>query len=135
MKSLLSICIVLSLATMLLVACGGSTAASNGNGGSGDSGGNVAVVHMSASDFMQSHVTLHKGDRLRLVDDAASVHIVMNGAWDGTTSKAHTEPGAPLVNQQFSGNDAHVIGPFTSAGSFRFYCTVHLGMNLTVTVV
>ncbi len=132
MKSLLSICVVLSLATMLLVACGGSTAPSSG---SGNSGGNIAAVHLSASDFMQNHVTLHKGDRLRLVDDVASVHIVMNGTWDGTTSKAHAEPGAPLVNHQFSGNDAHVIGPFTSAGSFRFYCTVHLGMNLLVTVV
>jgi plastocyanin len=46
------------------------------------------------------------------------------------------EPGAPTVsNVQFtSAGQSQSIGPFNTAGAFHFYCSVHSGMNLTVTV-
>jgi hypothetical protein len=59
---------------------------------------------------------------------------VVSGPWQGTVQKTGIEPGAPTVSQTFSGNDRASIGPFTQAGLFQLYCTVHQGMNLAVTV-
>jgi plastocyanin len=89
---------------------------------------------MNSTNFEQSSVTISKGSSLTLVDDAAVIHIIQNGSWENGNAKPATEPGAPKVNQQFSGNDTHSIGPFNTAGTFHLYCTVHPGMNLTVIV-
>lgn len=95
---------------------------------------NLPTVHMGGSTFIQTSITIHKGDMLNLVDDAASTHTIANGTWDGTTAKPGTENGAPTVNKTFLGNDSGTIGPFTTAGTFMLYCTIHPGMNLTVIV-
>ena len=92
------------------------------------------TVHMSATNFTQSSITIHKSDMLNLVDDAASTHIVTNGSWVGGSQKPAKESGAPSVNVTFNGSDSSAIGPFTTAGTFHLYCTVHPGMNLTVIV-
>jgi plastocyanin len=138
--------VLLSLAMMsvVLAACArpGTTSASASNGSSGNSSGGSssssssggATVHMNSSNFEQSSVTISKGSSLTLVDDAAVIHIIQNGSWENGNAKPATEPGAPKVNLQFSGNDTHSIGPFNTAGTFHLYCTVHPGMNLTVIV-
>jgi plastocyanin len=41
-------------------------------------------------------------------------------------------PEARDVN--IGGNSSATIGSFTTAGTFKLYCTVHTGMNLTVIV-
>jgi len=91
-------------------------------------------VHMSGTNFTQSSITIHKGDMLNLVDDAASTHIITNGSWVGSTQKPAKENGAPSVNVTLNGSDSASVGPFTTAGTFHLYCTVHPGMNLTVVV-
>ena len=95
---------------------------------------NLPTVHMGGAVFIQTTITIHKGDMLNLVDDASSTHIIVNGSWQGNTQKPATENGAPTVNHTFTGNDGAAVGPFTTAGTFHLYCTVHPGMNLTVTV-
>ena len=92
------------------------------------------AVHMSGTNFTQSSITIHKGDMLNLVDDAASTHIITNGSWVGSTQKPAKESGAPSINTTLSGNDSATVGPFTTAGTFHLYCTVHPGMNLSVVV-
>ncbi len=75
------------------------------------------------------------GESLSLVNDAGVMHIIANGSWENNASKAASEAGAPTVNNvQISGNATQNIGPFNTAGTFHFYCTVHPGMNLTVVV-
>jgi len=92
------------------------------------------AAHMTGTTFTQSSITIHKGDMLNLVDDAAATHIITNGSWVGSTQKPAKESGAPSVNQTFNGSDSASVGPFTTAGTFHLYCTVHPGMNLTVIV-
>ena len=92
------------------------------------------TVHMGGSQFLQTTITLKKGDKLTLVDDAAAPHVITNGKWDGATQKPALEPGAPRVNLNFSGGDSKSTDPFNTAGTFAIYCTIHGGMNLTVTV-
>jgi len=95
---------------------------------------NVPTVDMGGANFIQSSITIKKGDMLNLVDQAASPHIITNGSWINGVAKPSKEPGAPSVNQQFTGSDSATVGPFTSAGTFHLYCTIHGNMNLTVIV-
>lgn len=92
------------------------------------------TVHMSGASFVQSSITIHKGDTITLVDDAPSPHIITNGSWVNGVAKPAQESGAPVVNINFNGNDSQPLGPFTSSGTFHYYCTIHPGMNLTVNV-
>jgi len=140
MKFLVLALLLLAVGSIVLAACArpgtASSASDNASGasqGSGSSSG--GTVHMGASAFLQTTVTISKGSSLTLIDDAATEHIIQNGAWDSSDNvQAASEPGAPKVDVTFNGNDTHDIGPFTTAGTFKLYCTVHPGMNLTITV-
>ncbi|MDQ6662427.1 MAG: hypothetical protein M3Z24_15865, partial [Chloroflexota bacterium] len=93
-------------------------------------------VEMGPSNFITTKLSLKKGASFKLTDSAASPHKVFNGTWDASgTAHPAKESGAPTVNANFSGvGDSAVIGPFTTAGKFELYCSIHPGMNLTVTV-
>ncbi len=126
MKKLIAMFAVVGLLTLLLVACGGGS-----NGGS--SSGNT--VHLSSTNFVQPSITINKGESLTLIDDVAVPHVIDNGAWDNGTAKPNKDSGSPLSKPvNFNGNDSQTIGPFTTAGTFHFYCTIHPDMNLVVTV-
>jgi plastocyanin len=96
--------------------------------------GGEPVVHMGPGNFLQSSVSVPKGSKLLLVDDGSFLHILTNGSWHNGQPQPAQEPGAPSVNNvQVNGNSIE-IGPFTTAGTYHIYCTVHQGMNLTVIV-
>ncbi|MDQ6659583.1 MAG: hypothetical protein M3Z24_01300 [Chloroflexota bacterium] len=102
-----------------------------------DSSASVAgpTVKMSGADFIQKTVTVPKGQSLNLVDITTSPHKIFNGTWaNGTTAKPSKESGAPTVSLNFNGNDSGATPPFTTAGTFQLYCSIHPGMNLAVTV-
>lgn len=113
-----------------LAACGGSApSASSGNSASGNE------VHMEGDNFKQASVTLKKGQSLILVNDSGSPHYIANGTWKNGSAETQKEAGAPTVdNVQINGNATQSIGPFTTAGTFHLYCTIHPGMNLAVVV-
>lgn len=92
------------------------------------------TVHMSGADFVQHSITIHKGDSITLIDDTASPHTITNGSWVNGVAKPAKESGAPTILLNFNGNDSQSMGPFTTSGTFHFYCTIHQNMNLTVTV-
>ncbi len=126
MKRLCAPLAVCSLATLLLTACSltSSDPSTSGN-----------QVHMSNTNFVQSSITIKKGESITLVADTFISHVIANGTWENGTSKPSQEPGAPVINNVSIGaNNSETIGPFTSAGSFKIYCTIHPGMNLTVVV-
>ncbi len=116
--------IVGSLLTLLVTACGIKDASTIV----------IPTVHMRDTGFIQTSITLHKGEMLELVADNVSPHQIENGGWVNGVAKPTVERGAPLVNQVFNGYDSAEIGPFTAVGTFHFYCAIHQGMNLTVMV-
>jgi len=129
----------LACSSILLGACsraGAPSAGTNnqGNTPSNGNGGNEPTVHMGPSNFVQPSVTMPKGSMLKLVDDGAYLHIIQNGSWVNGTPKTATEPGAPTVNNMQVNGASVEIGPFTTAGTFHIYCTVHQNMNLTIIV-
>ncbi len=126
LKKLFAILLLGSVLTVILVACG----ATSTNTSSAPN-----QVHMNATNFVSSTITIRKGERITLIDDTQSSHTIANGTWENGTAKSEDEPGAPEVKDlQIDGLSQGTIGPFTTAGTFHFYCTIHSGMNLTVVV-
>ena len=123
-RKLLTLLALCSLSTLLLVACGTTSA---------DAGPNQ--VHMDNTSFTTLAVTIHKGERLTLVSDTIIGHTIANGTWKDGSAQVTREPGAPVVNNvSIGGNSSSAIGPFNTTGTYKLYCTVHSGMNLTVIV-
>jgi plastocyanin len=97
--------------------------------------GGTPTVHMAGSDFLSSVVLVPKGEKLLLVDDDSVEHIIQNGSWTQSgTPQSQEEPGAPVVRNRDIKGGSVAIGPFTTAGVFHLYCTIHRGMNLTIVV-
>jgi plastocyanin len=132
MKKVLASFVLVGVLALLFAACSSGTSSSSTGGSSNTSTANT--VHLGASNFDQSSVTISKGSSLTLIDDVDVVHIINNGSWVNGVAKPAKEAGAPTVNVTFNGNDTHTIGPFNTAGTYHLYCTVHPGMNLTVIV-
>ncbi|HEX6554521.1 MAG TPA: hypothetical protein VF026_17270 [Ktedonobacteraceae bacterium] len=95
----------------------------------------VPAVHMAGSNFLTNVVLVPKGSKLMLVDDDSTEHIIQNGFWDASgTPHPQAEPGAPVVRNLDIKSGSVEIGPFSTAGVFHLYCSIHKGMNLTVVV-
>lgn len=124
-KKLLFAMIGLALLTVLFAACSIKDAANLATG---------PKVKMGPSTFIDTTVTVPKGQSMTLVNTASDQHIIVNGEWQGAKQNPMTEPGAPKINDTIGGNGSTAVGPFTTAGTFKYYCTIHGGMNLTVTV-
>ncbi len=132
---------ILALGSILLVACARpGTVTTNAGGGStptaGGGGSNCAngSVHTLATSFQESCVNLTKGSSLKIVPSAPSLHIFANGSYMNGSPQPANEPGAPAVSNVQETSSPVTIGPFTTAGTFHIYCTVHVGMDLTINV-
>jgi len=135
MKKFVLLFVLVSLAAALLTACSGSAGSCGSSSRSGSSSGSTPAVHMCGNNFVQSSITISKGQSLTLVDDASAAHSIANGSWVNGSAQPSQEPGAPVVNNlQINGNASQTIGPFNTAGTYHLYCTWHPGMNLTVIV-
>ena len=117
--------IVLSLIVTIVPQTSAASTTANGQ----------TVVHMTAGNFAQNAVLVPKGESLQIVNDSSVEHILQNGSWD-TNGTAHPgiESGAPTLHNVDITNGSAEIGPFTTAGVYHIYCTVHPGMNLTIVV-
>lgn len=133
-----------ALGSMLLVACArpGSPTASSGSSASSSSSSSSSTgscptgdtVKTGTNTFEQSCITLSKGGTLKVVQDQTSFHILDYGQWNGGSAQPATYAGAPAMKDlQLSGASVS-IGPFTTAGTYHIYCTVHPNMDLTVVV-
>ncbi len=124
-KKILAGVIGIALLSILLAACDIVNASSLASG---------PQVQMGGSNFLKPSITLKKGQTITLVDTSSSPHIITNGTWQNGVQKHMQEAGAPTLNINFAGSDTHSTPPFTTAGTYLVYCTIHQGMNLTVIV-
>src|SRR5581483_8957949 len=96
----------------------------------------VPTVHLSAFNFAQSTVTVPKGSKLTIVDDGTFHHNLSTGTWVNGQPQPENQTGEPAVkNLDFNQAGKSVqIGPFTTAGTYHLYCSIHAGMTLTIVV-
>ena len=95
----------------------------------------MPTVHIAGSTFLTNVVLVPKGESLLLVEDDSVEHIIQNGIWTPSgLPLPHIEPGAPIVHSLDLKGGSAEVGPFTTAGVFHLYCTIHQGMSLTVVV-
>jgi hypothetical protein len=120
-KKMLASFVVFVITAFTLVACSGTSS------GTPDTSSNTSTsgtqVHMAGMNFVQTAVTLQKGESITLVADDSMPHIIANGTWQNGTAQATKEAGAPEVNNvQIQGrNSSQTIGPFKASGTFHFY--------------
>jgi plastocyanin len=95
---------------------------------------NIATVHVGPNTFDQSSITIQKGSKLLIADTNGSFHILANGSWANGQPQHTQEAGAPTINNVSMNSGNVEIGPFTTAGTYHIYCTLHQGMNLTIIV-
>jgi len=120
------------ISILLLASCGTTSRGGTTSQGSASSGNEI---HMNDTNFVQTSVTIKKGEGITLITDTLTPHIIANGSWENGSAKSAREPGAPEVKSlQVNGNSSMPIGPFNTAGTFKLYCTIHSGMNLTAVV-
>jgi plastocyanin len=127
MKKIIRIGIILSIVALfsvLATSCGGAAAATGPN-----------QVHMNDTNFTNDIVSIKKGEKITLVNDALVAHVIGNGSYDENGhAKPEKETGAPTVDATISGYGNQEFGPFNTAGTFHIYCITHQGMQLTITV-
>lgn len=94
------------------------------------------VIHLGISTFSQSQITLSKGGKLQLVDDGTFGHNISTGQWISGQPVREQLTGEPVVNHVKLNQTGQMleVGPFTTAGTYHLYCSVHRGMMLTITV-
>jgi len=132
-----------ALGSILLAACArpgtASTSASSSNSStpasSSTSCPSGTTVTTGLSNFNQSCITLSKGGTLKITPGQGSAYHILNyGQWNGSTQQPATPANAPTLKNLTLTTSPVNIGPFTTAGTYHIYCTVHQGMNLTVIV-
>jgi plastocyanin len=93
------------------------------------------TVHLAPTSFAPDIIALHKGDTLRIVDDAPVPHTITNGRWSSDNKPVPgVEPGAPIIKNVDLNNNTATVGPFPTPGTYHIYCTLHPGMSLTIIV-
>jgi plastocyanin len=91
-------------------------------------------VRMNNTRFVPESASIKVGETVTLVAETPAPHFIANGTWAGNQPRSERESGAPEVpNLKIDGNKSGTVGPFAQAGTYQLYCTIHPGMNLTVT--
>jgi plastocyanin len=91
-------------------------------------------VDMGIANFVQTSVTISKGQSLHFVDQqSGTMHILCIGK-DGRCDPGNTGP-QDLIGQGFTiqPGQSHDVR-FGTAGTYTITCTVHPNMNMTATV-
>lgn len=122
---------LLLILTLGLAACGQT---SNGSGGGAQGGASANEVEMGVANFVQSSVTIEKGQSVHfVVQQSGAAHILCtgkNGQCDtgASASKDLDSPGFTIQP-----GESHDVR-FDNAGTYAVTCTLHPMMNLVITV-
>jgi plastocyanin len=93
----------------------------------------TGAIGMIGDDFAQSAVTIHRGQRLTLVNDSHFVHVIGPGR---NTHIISPERGVPMTGfHLMQTNDVFTTGRWMTTGTFYLTCSVHPGMTLKVVVI
>ena len=120
--------LILGLAT---ASCGGSTGPGGGGGGGG--GGGVCpantVCATTSNTFNPAALTVTAGTTVTWQNDTGTLH---NVTWNDAAGRTAATAGDGSGDiSDFTGSHTRL---FSAAGTYAFHCTIHPGMNGTLTV-
>jgi plastocyanin len=122
-----------AVALMLaMTSCGGDSTSPGGGGGGGGGGGTcpAGTFCMGASNFSPTARTVAAGSTVTWRNESGTGH---NVTWDNATGRSAALPGDAAGDiPEFSSGDRTRL--FSAAGAYGFHCTIHAGMNGTLTV-
>jgi plastocyanin len=90
------------------------------------------AISMAHEMFMQHSVTIHRGQRLTLVNNSLFVHIIGPGQ-DGRLAEG--PPGEPMTGRILMQTDeTYTTAPWNTPGTYWLTCSVHPEMTVKVVV-
>jgi len=91
------------------------------------------AIGMVNDDFSRPVVTIHRGERLTLVNDSHLVHVIGPGQGGKVISPA---PGVPVLGWHLmQTNSVFTTAPWQRPGTYYLTCSVHPEMTLKVVVI
>jgi plastocyanin len=129
--------VVLAMGSLLAVsACGssGSKAASSSTGTTAAKPG--ATVNMTFTVFDKKSYAIKAGQALTFVNANPIEHVIVEGTYKVDADGLRTsETDDKAFNLPIPAKKGYSVSQtFDKAGTFTFYCTIHKGMNASVTV-
>ncbi len=92
----------------------------------------AGTVGMVDQMFAQKVVTIHRGERLTLVNNSRFVHVIGPGRDGHIISPV---PGVPVLGfHLMQTNGVYTTGPWETLGTYYLTCSVHPEMTLKVAV-
>ena len=90
------------------------------------------AITMEHEMFSQDSVTIHRGQKLTLVNNSLFIHIIGPGH-DGTLTPA--PQGVPMADRVLmQTNDTYTTTAWNKPGTYWLTCSVHPEMNIKVIV-
>lgn len=134
MRRTAALALALTTSGLLVAGCGGSDDSADGR--TADAATQPgATVHLAFTLFEEKRVTLKAGESLTFENENPIEHVIVQGPWeagpDGLRT-SETDDGTFRLTVKDKGEKASQA--FPTAGTFPFFCTIHKGMNGTVTV-
>jgi len=132
--------LALALVTGAVLVTGCSSDGDAGAGaGAAEKGGGAAPagaeVHMAFTLFKEKDVAIKAGESLTFVNDNPIEHVIVQGPWEAGSDGLRTseqDDGTFRLTVKDKGDTASQA--FPTAGTYQFFCTIHKGMNGSVTV-
>jgi plastocyanin len=96
--------------------------------------GRPNVVGMRQEGFDREVITIHRGQRVELVNNSNFLHVVAPGHRARVSNGAGVPTFGPDNLVSMSRGRPYVTAAWMTTGSFQLTCTLHPEMNLTVVV-
>ena len=127
-----------ALTSLLLAsACGGSDDKADTPSGGGSTGASKAgaTVPMVLTEFKPTDFTIKAGETLTFENENNITHVIVGGSWKADANGLRTEEkDDKSYDLKVSKKGDKVEHTFDKPGTYQFFCTIHKGMNGTVTV-
>ena len=125
----------LALASLLLASACGGGGDNKADGASTTADKPGATVPMVFTEFKPTDFTIKAGQTLTFENENPITHVIVEGSWkvDGNGLRTE-EKDDGTFNLKVSKKGDKVEHTFDKAGTYQFFCTIHKGMNGTVTV-
>jgi plastocyanin len=117
-----TIIMIVCCSVVLFAACGNVVTSNDPN-----------TVVANNNSFSKGNITIQQGQTFKF-QDAASTHILVIGQNGNPDSEAGAADFGGTGGHHIEKGDMWITPPWNTPGTYHVTCTIHPGMNLTVTV-